>query len=112
MRRTKFFFCLCVFVCACTNVVVVVVGVGVGGWRCLSVLIREKGVARVNAYSAPCVRLPPLFACVRAHPAALIVHGSGICWQWVAVRERQAESQRYGLKLRPSVAAWRRGKDD
>lgn len=78
-------------------------------------LIREMVVARVNAYSArECVCLHFLCACVRvrAHLGPLIVYGSGICWQWVAVQEREAESQYHGLKLCPSVAVWRGDEDD
>lgn len=47
----------------------------------------------------------PLCVCgrVRVHLAPLVVYGSGICWQWVAVQEREAESQYHGLKLCHSI---------
>lgn len=81
MRRTK---CMCACVCACTCVFV---------WTDVCVRSQDKGAcvfirrmcisinARVCVYGHACTCV----VCV-----GLLVHGSSICWQWVAVQEKQA----------------------
>lgn len=74
MRRTKF-----VWVCVCVHAQSGGVCVFVRGGGCASVCLRA------------CVRARLCVVCVK-FLVLLFVQGSDICWQWVAVQEKQAGS--------------------